>query len=245
MDEKQEYVCSECGKDVTLDDSICPHCGADIKEVEEDYICTNCGGEVFEDDTICHFCGEDVSEVVDEPVKEFRKRVSMFSLKPTKSKDGGDIMTTFGWIFLIGGFVSLIPSVIMYATTDKNYVYNFNKTIHSFFVGITWGVVMLTSGIILLILGMYAKRGIVFYLYIGLLIVFIHFAMFLINAVKTPIIFPFVISYAIVGLLIWLLIKSTPAYRNWYRKRVRTESFLRRLGGLIRKLRGRMGDFEE
>ena len=239
-----EYVCSKCGADVSIDDTNCPNCGEDISEIEEDYTCNNCGGDVSEEDTICPFCGEDVSEIVDEPVKEFRKRISIFSLKPTKSKDGGGIMTTVGLFYLIGGFVLLITSVIVYATIDKNHVYNF-KIIHSSFVGITWGVVMLTSGIILLILGMYAKRGIVFYLYIGLLILFIHFVMFLINAEKEYIIFPFVISYAIFGSLIWLLIKSTPAYRNWYKKRMQSGSFRRRLGGLIRKLRGRMGDFEE
>ena len=222
MKEKQKYVCSECGKDVNLDDNICPHCGADIREVEEDYVCTNCGGEVFEDDIICPFCGENVSEIVDEPVKEFGKRTSIFSLKPTKSKDGGWIMTTFGWFYLIWGFMSLISSVILYATTDNNHVYNF-KIIHSSFVGISWGVVMLISGVILLILGMYAKRGIVFYLYIGLVILFTHFVLFLIDAVKTAIINPFVMCYAFIGLPMWLLIKSTPIYRNWYRKKMGTE----------------------
>jgi|GEM_PF-4972279 len=244
MKEKQEYVCSECGKDVTLDDKICPHCGADISEVEEDYVCTNCGGEVSEDDTICPFCGEDVSQVDDEPVKEFRKRTSIFSLKPTKSKDGGWIITTFGWLYLISGFVSLILSVIVFATTDKSRVYNF-EIVRSSFVGISWGVVMLTSGVISLILGIYAKRGIVFYLYIGLLIILTHYVMFIIDAVKAPIINPFVICYAFLGLLIWLLIKSTPIYRNWYSKRMRTESFTSKLGRLIRKLQGRNGNFEE
>lgn len=217
MEEKQEYICSECGKDVMLDDRICPHCGAEISEVEEDYVCTNCGGEVFEDDTICPFCGEDVSEGVDEAVKEFRKRTSIFSLKPTKSKDGGVIMTTFGWFYLIPGCVFLILSVILYATIDKSNVYASSL----YLLGTKQSVLMVTSGAILLILGMYAKRGIVFYLYIGLLILFTHFVMFLIDAVKAPIINPFVICYAFFGLLIWLLIKSTPAYRNWYRKRVR------------------------
>lgn len=69
-----EYVCSECGADVSIDDTNCPNCGEDINEIEKDYTCNNCGGDVSEEDTICPFCGEDVSEIYDEPLREFRKR---------------------------------------------------------------------------------------------------------------------------------------------------------------------------
>jgi DNA-directed RNA polymerase subunit RPC12/RpoP len=219
MEEKQEYICGECGKDVKLEDRICPHCGTEISEVEEDYVCGNCGGELSEDDTMCPFCGEDVSQVVDESLKEFRKRISIFSLKPTKSKDGGEIMTTFGWFYLIWGSVLLILSVILYATADKSNVYASYPSL----LGTEWSVLIVTSGAILLILGMYAKRGIAFYLYIGLLVLFANFVLFIVNFVNKPIIIPFVMSSAVFGLIIWLLIKSTPAYRNWYRKRIRRE----------------------
>ncbi|NHJ33115.1 MAG: zinc-ribbon domain-containing protein [Asgard group archaeon] len=49
---EKEYICSECGADVSLEDTICPKCGEDIREVEEDYVCNNCGGDVTEEDTI-------------------------------------------------------------------------------------------------------------------------------------------------------------------------------------------------
>jgi len=32
----EEYVCTECGADVSLDDKVCPKCGADITELEEE-----------------------------------------------------------------------------------------------------------------------------------------------------------------------------------------------------------------
>lgn len=209
-----EYVCSECGTDVSIDDTICPNCGEDISEIEENYTCNNCGGDVSEEDTICPFCGEDVSQVYDEPLREFRKRISICSLKPTKSKDGGWIMTAFGWFYLIWGSVLLILTVILYTTIDKSNVYASPPSL----LGTKWGVLKLTSGAILLILGMYAKRGIVFYLYIGLLVLFTHFALLVVNSVNKPNIVPFVISSAWIGLTIWLLIKSTPKYRKWYKR---------------------------
>jgi cytochrome c biogenesis protein CcdA len=32
----EEYVCTECGADVSINDKVCPKCGADISELEEE-----------------------------------------------------------------------------------------------------------------------------------------------------------------------------------------------------------------
>lgn len=33
----EEYVCTECGADVSINDKVCPKCGADISEFEEEH----------------------------------------------------------------------------------------------------------------------------------------------------------------------------------------------------------------
>ena len=35
-DKAEEYVCSECGADVSIEDNVCPKCGAEISEVDEE-----------------------------------------------------------------------------------------------------------------------------------------------------------------------------------------------------------------
>jgi DNA-directed RNA polymerase subunit RPC12/RpoP len=242
----QEYVCSNCGKDVSLNDDFCPHCGEDIRKVEEDYICTNCGGEVSEDDTICPFCREDVKEVDNTEVLEWRKRTSIFSLEPTLSRDGAWILTITGWILLINGALAFICIAFfgqLILSTSSNPLYRYLRVDSP---------VQLTSGLVLLVLGFFARRGVVFYLYFGLglfILNGVRYAAKIIDLSLYPGLHPSWHSITALYLLpvvffAWLLIKSLPAYRKWYGENKQNLNKKIRRRNLINKLRGRIEDFE-
>jgi DNA-directed RNA polymerase subunit RPC12/RpoP len=246
MARNEEYICSNCGKNVSLDDDFCPHCGEDIREVEEEYVCSNCGGEVSENDAVCPFCGEDVKEIDNTALLPWRERTSILSLKPTFSKDGGWILTITGWTLLATGTLALIAIPFFrqtYLRISLDSVYWYLKADTP---------IQLTSALLLLVLGFFARRGVVFYLYIGL-------ALFILNAVRYagkmiylsfnagyhPICYTMTVLYLLpVAFFGWLLIKSLPAYRKWHRENKPRLDTKKRAKNLIKKLRGRNEDFE-
>lgn len=63
------YECYRCGAEVTLDDKVCPACGADLSET---YSCSDCGATVSADDKICPHCGADLTEVIDDSAKSIK-----------------------------------------------------------------------------------------------------------------------------------------------------------------------------
>lgn len=59
---KKEYVCSECGSDVSCEDKKCLKCGADIS-ASGGYICGECGADVSSEDKFCPKCGINLGEL--------------------------------------------------------------------------------------------------------------------------------------------------------------------------------------
>lgn len=83
-----EYLCTECGAKVSLEDEICPICKSDLTSASESlkqhlsdyelysenhaptnkrFFCKKCGSEVKPGEKLCFFCGEDEIEAVDSP----------------------------------------------------------------------------------------------------------------------------------------------------------------------------------
>ncbi len=56
------YICRQCGKEVSGEWSFCPYCGGKPL-VTKEYRCPNCGVEVNEDWKVCPKCGRDLSIV--------------------------------------------------------------------------------------------------------------------------------------------------------------------------------------
>ncbi len=52
---EESFTCYECGKEITLDDDECPHCGIDI------YGCPDCNGPLDPSASVCPYCNNALS----------------------------------------------------------------------------------------------------------------------------------------------------------------------------------------
>lgn len=82
---------------------------------EEEYICSECGAEISIDDKICPKCGADVSDIVeDEPGPNEDEKSESILLTTTRFKTLlgiGKFIAGYGWLIVIGGIVALILGV--------------------------------------------------------------------------------------------------------------------------------------
>ncbi len=54
LEESEQLTCPSCGGVISAEDTVCPHCGAELEDV---YICPACGAEVPPGATSCPSCG--------------------------------------------------------------------------------------------------------------------------------------------------------------------------------------------
>lgn len=200
--EEAEYICSECGGDVTLEDTVCPHCGEDIREVEEEYICTTCSSDVLEDEKICPICGDDLKKIekVNENNPTYRLR-RFFSFRPEKLENYRYI----GTLLIPLGLWILLVDVLNILFQGKGAILNF------------------MAGILYVFLGIAIRFRVVFCLYIGIFLFAFHIGYFSFSGIlKSKGVFEKSMAIVLIGMflaILWSFAKSTPIYLKWYKNR--------------------------